>query len=550
MRTRFSLINSGLYPETLPPCFVSKDAKRAFHGIVGSLDDKKFHDRRTEYVRYSGTKHDGSRRFFGTPNIISYFYVSSFIWKNWKIFQKNFSASTYSIGRPKLMEDGAPRAVKVPSLSELSKHASKNLRYAPFVLKADIAQCFPSLYTHSIAWAAHGIEAAKKDISKDSEANKFNSLDFFVRNGQRGNTRGVLVGPDAFRIVAEFVLSRIDSDLQDAVGDKIVGAVRHVDDYYIGLKSEHDAQSVLSRLREVLATYELNLNDHKTKIVSSLEPINDLWAQRLREHIKPERLGDALRVYIGEHNSHSYIERAVSEAVSYAQSTGSDSPLKILLRSFDEAKLYNSEDWIHAEPYIQRIVQKHPHAIDYACLLVAKRKSLDLEIDTAGWLSVSEIIISRSLALEHHHEAIWMVWLLIVCEIAIPQPLAEELAKSRDGHMRALLAQAYVDGRIPRKPKLNLGNKLSTVSSDWLANLVARSQGFSKANFSFSYSDEFEHLSKRGLRLVDFDDHIETVKQGNRKAISRIRYGYDDEGEGDDGDGFDEYDFEDEEMPL
>lgn len=106
MKSRFSLINSGLYPETLPPCFVSKDAKRAFHGLVGTLDSNKFHERKTEYVRYSGTKHDGSRRFFGTPNIVSYFHVSSFIWKNWGDFEANYALSSYSIGTPKIMDEG------------------------------------------------------------------------------------------------------------------------------------------------------------------------------------------------------------------------------------------------------------------------------------------------------------------------------------------------------------------------------------------------------------------------------------------------------------
>ena len=133
MKTRFSLINAGLYPETLPPCFISKDAKRAFRGIVKSLDDRKFHERKTEYVRYNATKHDGSRRFFGTPNIVTYFHISSFIWKNWKAFEKNYELSTFSIGKPKLMGDGEERSVKVPSLSELSKHASSNLRFAPFI---------------------------------------------------------------------------------------------------------------------------------------------------------------------------------------------------------------------------------------------------------------------------------------------------------------------------------------------------------------------------------------------------------------------------------
>lgn len=521
-------MNLGLYPETLPPCFVSKDAKRAFHGITADLDSKRYHERKTEFVRYSGTKHDGSRRFFGTPNIISYFHISSFIWRNWPKFEENYGLSTYSIGLPTIMNPTDERAVKVPSLSELSKRASKNLKYAPFVLKADIAQCFPSLYTHSIAWAAHGVEASKADTNKDSTTNTFNALDFFIRNGQRGNTRGVLVGPDAYRLVAEFILARIDNDLEKEVGDLVVGAVRHVDDYYIGLRSEHDAQSVLSSLRELLATYELNLNDQKTKIQSSLEPINDLWAQRLRDHMNfGSGFGPLPMLRLP--SLHAKLERAITEAVDTAQAVGSDSPIKILFRAFDESKIYHSPDWEFAEQNIQRIILKHPHTIDYACLLVAKRSALDMQIDREGWSAVAEIIVKRGLALDHHHEVLWMTWLLLVCNIDLPFDMIAQLSKSRNAHIRALLVQAFVDEKIGRKPKLALGAPLSSVDSNWLVNLVAKSQGFSKAAFSGAYADEFEHLAARHIKLIDLKEHLTNAREEGKRAISRTRYGYDDD---------------------
>jgi hypothetical protein len=524
MKSRFSLINGGLYPETLPPCFISLDAKRAFHGLVSALDQAKFHEKKTEYSRYNSTKHDGSRRFFGTPNIVTYFHISSFIWRNWKSFEANFALSSFSIGKPKLMGDTDERAVKVPSLSELSKHTSTNLKFAPFILKADIAQCFPSIYTHSISWAAHGIEQSKGDTNKDSTANTYNALDFFVRNGQRGNTRGVIVGPDAYRLIAEFILSKIDDELQKAVGSLIVGAVRHVDDYYIGLRTEHDAQSVLSHLREVLASYELNLNDHKTRIYSSLEPINDLWAQRLRDHMRFGTFG----------SSHDRVERAISEAVTTAKEIGSDSPIKIMLRSFDEAESYRGPHWEFIEQNLQRIVQKHPHAIDYACLLVAKRFAIGKAVDLAGWSEVADIVIKRALAFSHDHEVLWMAWLRVVMGLGLSPTMIDELSRSRNAHIRSFLVQASVDGRINRKPKLALGPALSTVDSSWLVNLVARSQAFSKASFSGHYADEFEHLAKRKIRLIDFDAHLTAIKKVNSRAISRTRYGYDDEVEDDD----------------
>jgi hypothetical protein len=112
--------------------------------------------------------------------------------------------------------------------------------------------------------------------------------------------------------------------------------------------------------------------------------------------------------------------------------------------------------------------------------------------------------------------------------------MIEELAKSRNAHVRALLVQAHVDGKIARKPKIALGGPLSTVDSNWLVNLVARSQTFSKASFSGLYTDEFEHLAKKHIKLVDFDDHIKRIDQMNKRAISRTRYGYDDDGVDDD----------------
>ncbi|MGD9542365.1 RNA-directed DNA polymerase, partial [Methylocystis sp.] len=399
-----------------------------------------------------------------------------------------------------------------------AKHTSKNVRFAPFILKADIAQCFPSIYTHSIAWAAHGIEQSKNDTDRASTSNYFNALDFFVRNGQRGNTRAVLVGPDAYRLIAEFVLAKIDQELNSLVGNRIVGAARHVDDYYIGLRNEHDAQAVLSTLREILANYELNLNDQKTKIYSSLEPINDLWAQRLRDHMPRFAPTEGIERF----------ERTISEAVTAATLITSDSPIKILFRSFDEARIYRSINWEYVEQNAQRIIQKHPHAIDYACLLVTKRKALGEKIDSDGWLTVAEMIVKRSLAFNHDHEVLWMTWLLLACDIEIPTAMVDELSKSRNAHIRALLVQAYVEGKLKTKPRLALGGSLSSVDANWLVNLVARSQNFSKAAFSGLLSDEFDHLAKKHIRLLDFNEHPKRVRKQNTRAISRTRYGYDD----------------------
>ncbi len=540
MRNKYALLQKGLFPETLPPCFTAVDLKRALRGIVPTIRAKELHKRPTDYTRYNGTKHDGSRRFFGTPNPISYFYVADFVSRNWGEFTTRFAASPFSVSRPKEGEESDDRPIIIPSLSELTTEASKRLGYSPFILKTDIAQFFPSIYTHSISWSAHGIEEAKKDTDPASRTLHFNRLDFLVRNCQLAETRGVLVGPDAFRIVSEFIAAGIDRQLFDEIGAEIVGAARHVDDYYLGLRSETAALVVLSTLRDLLQRYNLNINDNKTKVLSGLEPLNDLWAQALRQEAR--RLNSYL---IGADDLVLFINKALDLSANFK----TDSPIKIALRALDQIKLYRRAEWSAVEPYLQRIIFHHPHCIDYAALLVAKRVALNNEIDSAGWTAAAHDLMRRHLAFNHHHEVVWLLWLLLCCRLEVPDDLVAALIANPNAHIRSLVVAGYTDGRILRKPKLRLGNKLPSTDQNWLLNLHARSVGFSKASFSGSMSAEFEHLANKKVVLIDIQEHLDAVRESGINAISRTRYGYDRDDDNDEPD-FPDYAYLDDEIPY
>lgn len=517
MKNRYSLTKKGLFPETLPPCFVSDDFQRAMRGIVKDVDEKRFRKRSADYVRYSGTKHDGSRRFYGTPHPIAYHYVSTFIHAHWKKFQRQFEMSAYSVSSPKVLSENSDRAIQVTSLSEVASLAQKRLKYAPFILKTDIAQFFPSIYTHSISWAAHGVAASKADIRPNSPNLPFNHLDFFVRNCQSSQTRGVLVGPDGFRLIAEFVATSIDNELNDAVGDHIVGAVRHVDDFYVGLKSEADALIVLSRFREVLQRYELQINDAKTKIFGSLEPINDLWAQELR------------RANPGGYYSSENLLFFLDKALQLSSELKTASPIKIALRNLDQMHVYRSLNWSAIEGYLQRICYHYPRCIDYIALLVVKRCAIGEIIDEEGWLATCSYLIERHIAFNHHHEILWLVWLMLACKLPLTEPMVGALCKTSNAHILSLVAFAHTDGRMVRKPPIKFATKLSSSDSSWLLNLVARSCDFCRAAFSGDYASGFEHLAGRKLKLIDIESYVESLSVASTRAISRTRYGYDDD---------------------
>jgi len=525
---RYDLVGKGLFPEVLPPCFEASDFRRAIRGFVPRLRERRFRRRSSELIQYSGTKHDGSRRHFATPNPVQYFHVCDFIHEHWGEIDASISSSPFVVSQPKIAPPNADRPVVIPSLSNLSNEASKKLRYSPIIVRADVSQFFPSIYTHVLSWAAHGRKESKFDQKPESKKNYFNNLDRFIQGCQSSETRGLAIGPDAFRIVAEFLAAEIDKRVHEEMGERLVGAARHVDDYFIGVLEESDARYALSILRQCLGEYRLQINDSKTKITNGLEPLNEVWAQRLRRRAAQIEAWDPF------HSKGDLALELINFSAQLAHEQKTDSPVKIVLRALDEARIYNqSSRWKLLEPYLQRICFHHAHCIDYVFLLVVKRCAREGEIDSPGWEKCAKLLIERSMALGHEHEVVWSVWLLLCLRIEIGHDLVSELTDWHNQYVNCMLIWAFQNGRCNRKPKIRFGSKIPTEGHRWLEGLVARASGFAKSKFSGAFAEEFEHLASNKLCLVDLDTHMENMKPYQVSAISKTRYGYDAEDEDD-----------------
>jgi hypothetical protein len=513
-RVRDLILTKGFFPEVLPPCFIGDDLKRCFKGLITKVEAAKFHKRSSAYIRYSGTKHDGNRRPYGTVNPIPYFSVCAFIGKNWTKFDAKISGSEYNLSDIQLGDVDDERAVLIPSLSEVIAKLSTKIKYAPYLVKADIAQYYPSIYTHAIAWVGHGKDAAKRDVDRRSRTVIFNSLDWFVQQCQSGQTRGLVIGPDAFRLVAEFIAADIDSELKTRCQEHIIGAVRHVDDFYIGIRSQIDSAIVLSHLREILLNFELQLNDSKTKVLWGLHAVDDVWAQELRR-IKPYRF------YTSE------INYLLDKAVELSQTIESQSPVKLAIRRLDREKCYEREDWSELESKLQRIVPHFPHCLDYICLLLVKRYAIGRAVDAESWKSLIELALNNYISSNHHHEIIWLIWTSLVCNFGLTSELISKLCRVQNSHIKAILIAGFTEGLISDRPDIRMGSRLSTSDENWLHNLVARSSGFTSAPFTGEFAADFTHLASKKLKLIDFRKHLDFVSEENNDAISKSKYGYD-----------------------
>jgi len=78
------------------------------------------------------------------------------------------------------------------------------------LLHTDVTDCYGSLYTHSIAWAVHGLQEAKTNIGRKSLLG--NKVDTHIQAGRYGQTNGISQGSVLMDFVAECVLAYVDGD--------------------------------------------------------------------------------------------------------------------------------------------------------------------------------------------------------------------------------------------------------------------------------------------------------------------------------------------------
>jgi len=149
-----------------------------------------------------------------------------------------------------------------------------------YLVKADIAAFFPSVYTHAIPWAVHGKEFAKKKENWGDE-HYGNLLDKRSRAMQRGETLGIPIGPGTSHILSELLLHPVDAGLRD----KGYTFIRFVDDYQCYCTSKREADAFVVDLENHLAEYGLQLNSSKTSITMLPATTDDPWVIQLRTQL-------------------------------------------------------------------------------------------------------------------------------------------------------------------------------------------------------------------------------------------------------------------------
>jgi hypothetical protein len=265
-----ALLRRGYLPERLPPIFSTALFADCIGQNPGKLPQSFVQNRApwTESLSHDSFK-NGLRRRMSIPNPINYVRISSVFDENQLELTNQWAKSGYSLTTPSV--NGAIIRGIAPDLGETATARAMVRVGAQYLLKVDVAQFYPSLYTHTIPWALHSKTVAK--ARKSDQTLLGNHIDKEIQDSQNGQTKGIAIGPDTSLGVAEVILSVIDEIV--AQDQKAVAGVRIIDDLELGFRRVADAEETLWQLESLLHDYELHLNSEKTEIVHlpcALEP--------------------------------------------------------------------------------------------------------------------------------------------------------------------------------------------------------------------------------------------------------------------------------------
>ena len=270
------LVTKGYFPEpyVLPPCFTV--IKHPSYGkVYFALKGTKFEPRVTEYQQVHFPKTDYTDRTFGVidPELNS--DIAYTIAENWTdivgtIFHRDNKVCCYSFPIP--LDARRPGFVgglrsgrMIYEFIEMAENDVAAVAHRfKYLVKADVKNFYPSIYTHSIPWAIHG----KKLIREKANRNNFtfigNRLDRLFQASNDGCTNGLAIGPAVSDLAAEIVMAAVDRLLSKSLNDDVL-VLRFKDDYRILSKSEGAGVSAIKALQAALKDYRLELNDEKTQ---------------------------------------------------------------------------------------------------------------------------------------------------------------------------------------------------------------------------------------------------------------------------------------------
>lgn len=269
----------------LPPTLNTRQFTPEVCEALAALNESNTRERSGyDLVTYNATRYNNAFRELSLIHPKAYSLLAKHLHDHWDKVEP-FTNSENSIIKPEEHVDGRIIVMNYEDPIEKTTRALTESFGKRYQVKADISNCFNSVYSHAIAWGLVGFEHAKANRNPNLW---FNALDKYQRKCKRNETQGIPIGSATSNISLEIILGKIDEGLRTAG----YHFHRYVDDYSCYCQTSEQAHQFLLLLGKLLSQYKLSLNIQKTQIIEQPAPDQDAWILELLGNL-PSRLNKA-----------------------------------------------------------------------------------------------------------------------------------------------------------------------------------------------------------------------------------------------------------------
>lgn len=498
------LLEFGYFPKELPPAFSTETFANKFVTINSQLQAQgKPNYSSSKLLEFSIPKKDYYRRNLSIPNPFHQSYLSEIICDKWSEIDAFCQKSNISASRPveNSSKDTDNRAITtLKKFSEFQKDCIIDSFDKIYELRVDISWFYHSIYTHTIPWALHTKEVAKK--RKFDKTLIGNKLDTLVRNCQHQQTIGIPVGPDTSLVLAEIIACFIDQELQKKFPD--IKGYRYFDDYFLYFSRKEKAEEVLRFLQSTLNDFQLTLNETKTIISQYPLPFDTVWATSI----------STFNLRNDEKEQEKDLWKYFNLIFDLFQKYRNDPVLLYALRRIENYRIYTN-NWKLFQSLILKCTLLDPRTIKYVIrILLANTKN----VENKNIESVTEQLFDYHIFKSHSYEITWTLWLAKTFNIKINEENATNILNSNDV-IPIIVAldlkhKGLIDSKIDTSHLIEGLTKESLLEEKWLLTYESIIKGWLKPKDTTLLDKDpyFKILKNNGVIFYDDTKQLSPIE--------------------------------------
>jgi hypothetical protein len=461
-----TILSRGYFPKELPPSFYTELFADYATTKAGrkTLEIYKATDGITECAHYDLATPGLTRRPLRIPHPASYARLSQVASRHFARLLRQAAHSPFSKSRP-IYSSSHHRALRpMVKPQNLVRERMAARAGASYLVKVDINQFYSSLYTHAVGWAISPQTRLRKNWKNPKLLGK--KLDDALMQLQGRVSQGIPIGPDLSLLFAEIVLGQVDRLLK--VPPK--RAYRWFDDYELSCDTKEEAEFVLTRLVQILRTFQLRPNVEKTAIERLPVATQDEWQAVLsRQSNSPFKHPNEM---VG------FLDAAFSLRTKYLGSPVLLYALGLLFKLRDPGPDVGRI----AESGITQALLMEPGAAQKAFALVTYWALNGYKFDRDLFARTVSQMIARHRGLGVSSDVCWAIAFCLEHSLPLDASAGKVLAACDDGCVALQALDAHSRGLLPKgfttKKFRSLLADASLDGPHWLLAYEAHRQGF------------------------------------------------------------------------